>query len=383
MITRLLPRPKDSFFLFGPRGTGKSTLLKSWFPDALWMDLLSQTEIFRLMSSPGAFAQAVEGQPKDRWIVVDEIQKIPRLLDEVHRLMENGGYRFALSGSSARKLKRGGANLLAGRAFVYRLFPLTRHEMLGHSGRDVSLEFGGLPKIALERDPAVRIERLRAYVGTYLSEEIRAEALARNIESFSRFLRLAALANGQVTNLSNIARDAAASRTAVKTYFSILEDTLIGSFLPAWQPRLKVKEMNHPKFYFFDNGVYRELTDRLGDRPTPEEKGVLFESAVFQELRAAQEYQRKRGILSYWRTHEGVEVDFVWQRGERVVAIEAKSTDHWKTNFSKGLLSLRSLAKKPLQCLGVYAGPRRLKLPFGFVYPFDEFSTLLQTGKLL
>ena len=258
----------------GPRGTGKSTLLKSWFPEALWFDLLDQGELYRLLRSPGAFAQAVEAQPKDRWIVIDEIQKAPALLDEVHRLIEKDGRRFALSGSSARKLRRGAANLLAGRAFVHHLYPLTHFELSKNASLNDYLEYGGLPKIALESTSSIKIERLRAYVGTYLAEEIKAEAISRSVERFSRFLRVAALANGQVTNLSNIARDAAMSRSTVTTHFSILEDTLIGAFLPAWQPRLKVKETGHPKFYFFDTGVFRELTDRGGASPTLGEGGV-------------------------------------------------------------------------------------------------------------
>jgi predicted AAA+ superfamily ATPase len=383
MISRLSRRPIDSFFLLGPRGTGKSTLLKSWFPEALWFDLLDQGELYRLLRSPGAFAQAVEAQSPDRWIVVDEIQRAPALLDEVHRLIEKDGRRFALSGSSARKLRRGAANLLAGRAFVHHLFPLTHFELSKNVPLNAFLEFGGLPKIALEKTSSIKIERLRAYVGTYLAEEIKAEAVSRNVERFNRFLRVAALANGQVTNLSNIARDSSMSRSTVSTHFSILEDTLIGAFLPAWQPRLKVKETGHPKFYFFDTGVFRELTDRGGESPTPEERGVLLETAVFHELRAAREYQRKSGTLSYWRTHEGVEVDFVWTKGEKTVAMEVKSADTWKSSYGKGLQSLKSISKSPVTCLGVFLGPRRLKLPFGFVYPFEEFSSLLQTGRII
>lgn len=382
MISRLSKCPTDSFFLLGPRGTGKSTLLKAWFPEALWFDLLDQGELYRLFRSPGAFAQAVEAQPRDRWIVVDEIQKAPALLDEVHRLIEKDGRRFALSGSSARKLRRGAANLLAGRAFVHHLYPFTYFELSKNASLGGYLEFGGLPKVALETAPSMKIERLRAYVGTYLSEEIKAEAISRNVDRFNRFLQVAALANGQVTNLSNIARDSGMSRSTVTTHFSILEDTLMGAFLPAWQPRLKMRETGHPKFYFFDTGVFRELTDRGGESPTAEERGVLLETAVFHELRAAQEYQRKSGVLSYWRTHEGVEVDFVWTKGEKVVALEVKSSDTWKPTYGKGLNSLKSICKSPATCLGVFTGPRRLKLPFGYVYPFEEFSALLHAGKI-
>jgi len=381
MLTRTLPLPKNTFLLLGSRGTGKSTLLRHWFPDALWFDLLDQQELFNVMRSPSYFAKAVEaGVKKGEWVVIDEIQKAPHLLDEVHRLLETKGIRFALSGSSARKLKRGGANLLAGRAFVYHLYPLTLAEIGSASVLNELLAFGSLPKVFFEASQANRIERLNAYVSTYISEEIKAEALSRNLPSFSRFLTIAALANGQVTNVSNIARDAGVSRTTVASYFTVLEDTLVGSFLPAWLPRLRIKEVNHPKFYLFDTGVTRALTERLGNVIAPEEKGVLVETLAFHELKCALEYHRVGGSLSYWRTHDGVEVDFVWQKGERTLAIEVKSSDSWKGSFGKGLMTFQELNRKKTICIGVYLGTKRLKEKFGVVYPFAEFAALLQNG---
>ena len=334
------------------------------------------------MKSPSYFAEVVEAQAKGKWIVIDEIQKAPQLLNEVHRLIEKKKYKFALSGSSARKLRTGGVNLLAGRALVFHLFPFCLKELGPNAGTSSPLEFGSLPAVILEKNNAMKIERLRAYVSTYLLEEIKAEALSRNLDSFTRFLTIAALANGQVTNLSNISRDAGVSRSTVTSYFEILKDTLIGTFLPAWNPRLRIKEVIHPKFYFFDTGVYRTLTDLIGEKPSPEEKGVLFETLIFNELKSYIEYSRRGGQLYYWRTHNGVEVDFIWKRGNRQFALEVKSSINWKPQFNKGLLALRELNNEKINVAGVYRGNRILKTKFGLVYPTHEFVTRLHQGKL-
>ncbi|TAK73962.1 MAG: ATP-binding protein, partial [Gammaproteobacteria bacterium] len=261
-FSRQLKAPNRSFFLFGPRATGKSTWLKHSFAERLHFDLLRNDVYFTLTSSPTAFRDRVLAQDPDKtWIIVDEVQRIPALLNDVHSLIESHGYRFALSGSSARKLKRGQVNLLAGRALVKHLFPLTAAEYGDAITLEEALEFGTLPSIIT--DTETRIEQLEAYVGTYLREEIKEEALTRNVQAFGRFLEVAALMNGQVTNLSNLARDAAVPRTTVSAYFDVLIDTLIGNWLPAWMPRAKVKEAAHPKFYFFDCGVVRGIQKLL------------------------------------------------------------------------------------------------------------------------
>ncbi len=375
--------PRDSFFLFGPRGTGKSTLLRHWLPDACWFDLLDQAELVQILRSPGYFAQSVLARPKGSWVVVDEVQKAPQILDEVHRLIESHGYRFALSGSSARKLNRGAANLLAGRALIYHLFPLTFAEYANWSRFPAALEYGCLPRVLLDDDAAMRGERLRAYVNTYLAEEVRAEALTRNIAGFSRFLTIAAIANGQVTNLSNIARDAGVARATVGAYFSILEETLIGAMLPAWLPRLRIKEVEHPKFYLFDCGVFRALIDRVGIPPSSEERGVLLETMILHELRAAMEYRRTGGQLCYWRTHDGVEVDFVWSRGARVVAIKVKGADTWKSQFADGLAAIQKAKGKQVRCFGVYTGRRRLQHGEITVLPVRQFLAELDAGRVI
>lgn len=383
MLARGLRRPRSTFLLFGPRGTGKSTLLRSWFPDACWFDLLDQAELLRILRDPEYFPSVVRQQPRRKWIVVDEVQKVPALLDEVHRLIESDGYKFALSGSSARKLKCGGANLLAGRAFVLHLAPLTFAEFANYCDLADALRYGALPAVLLDRNRRDRVERLRAYVSTYLAEEIKAEALTRNVAGFARFLTVAALANGQVTNLSNIARDSAVARPTVGTYFSILEDTLIGAFLPAWRSRIRIKEVAHPKFYLFDTGVWRAILDRLPDRPTPEEAGLLLEMYVFHELRAFMHYSGVGGQLSYWRTQDGTEIDFVWTRASRSVAIEVKAAERWKPEFDRGFRTLSDSKIKPHGCYGVYQGQRALAREHCTVFPLQEFLRRLYAGKII
>src|SRR3990167_8610278 len=333
-FTRRLKKPTRSFFLLGPRATGKSTWLEANFIDScMRIDLLRSDVYFPLMANPSLFRQRVLAQDsKNTWIIVDEIQRIPVLLNDIHSLMENEGYQFALSGSSARKLKRGNANLLAGRALVKHIYPLTHVEYGLDITLDEALAFGTLPGVVT--DPDFRIDRLEAYVDTYLREEIKEEALTRNVQAFSRFLEVAGVMNGQVTNLNNIARDAAVSRTTVTTYFDILVDTLLGSWLPAWTPRAKVKEVSHPKFYFFDCGVVRAIQKLLRDPTSKEERGYLFETFIINELRAFLSYQSLGGELFYWRTQDGIEVDCLWKRGNTIIALEIKSTTTWKNEYN-------------------------------------------------
>lgn len=318
--------------------------------------------------------------PADCWIIIDEIQRIPGLLNDVHSLIEEYGYKFALSGSSARKLKRNQTNLLAGRAIIKHLFPLITAEYGDAISVEEALQFGTLPSIIT--DPETRIDQLEAYVGTYLREEIREEALTRNAQTFGRFLEVAALMNGQTTNLSNIARDAAVSRTSVSAYFEILVDTLLGYWLPAWTPRAKVKEITHPKFYFFDCGVIRAIQKSLRDPLGNEERCTLFETLVFNELNAHISYHGTGGELFYWRTSEGAEIDFIWQRSAKSIAIEVKSTTRWKDEYNAGFKSLLSSKVKPEACYGIYLGNEILKKEFGLVLPWNEFLKRLYAGEI-
>lgn len=379
---RQLQKPSRSFFLFGPRATGKSTWLKASFPEHYYLDLLRNDIYFHLSSSPANFRERILGQnPETTWIIVDEIQRLPVLLQDVHSLIEEKKYRFALSGSSARKLKRGQANLLAGRASVKHLFPLTWSEYGDAATLEDVLAFGSLPNVIT--DPDSRIEQLEAYVGTYLREEIKEEALTRNVPAFGRFLEVAALTNAQVTNLSNIARDAGISRSTTSTYFEILVDTLLGFWLPAWTPRAKIKEIAHPKFYFFDTGVLRGVQKMLREKISPEQQGILFETFLLHELNAHQAYADTGGNFYYWRTSSGIEIDVIWQRASTIVAIEIKSSVRWKSDYEAGFRSLMSSSIKPTACYGVYLGNDILKKDFGWVLPWKEFLKRLYDKKII
>jgi predicted AAA+ superfamily ATPase len=246
---------------------------------------------------------------------------------------------------------------------------------------DEAIRFGTLPNIVTI--PDMRIEQLEAYVGTYLREEIKEEALTHNIQAFSRFLEVAALMNGQVTNLSNIARDSGVPRQTVTTYFDILVDTLLGNWLPAWTPGAKVKEVSHPKFYFFDCGVTRAIQKLLRDNPSNEERGFLFETFIFNELNAYISYNGCGGELYYWRTPDQLEVDFIWKRAKKIIAIEVKSTTRWKEEYNNGLKSFLSSKIKIQACYGIYCGQEILKKEFGFVLPWQEFLKKLYAGKII
>ncbi len=384
MYTRVLELPSRSFFLFGPRGTGKTTWLRTKLADAKWFDLVRDREVFRLQRDPDLFRHEVEALKPGSWVVLDEIQRAPGLLGDVQDLVARRGnaYRFALTGSSARKLRRGDVNLLPGRLVNRHFFPLTFPELGDDFDLEAALAYGTLPSVIGEEDAEGRIEMLTAYVENYLAQEIRAEALVKRLDSFSRFLDVAALANGQVTNTSSLARDAAVARPTVQGYFEILVDTLIASPLPAWRPRAKVKEIQHPKFYFFDPGVVRALSGRLHDPVADSERGHLLETYVLHELRAFLSYHSSEGKLCYWRTPSGSEIDFVWERGTRSVGIELKASSHWRREFALPLrerLADGSLKKG----FGVYLGPSPLKADSLHVLPLQEFLQRLWRGEIL
>jgi len=384
MYTRQLSLPDRSFFLFGPRGTGKTTWLQAVLPRAAWFDLLRSTEYLQFLRNPEVFRQRVAALPPGQWVVVDEIQRLPALLDEIHSLMNQHPkkHRFALTGSSARKLKRSGVNLLAGRTINRRFFPLTGSEMEFDFRVDDLLRFGCLPAIQSERTSRARLDTLEAYVTNYVREEIQQEAAVKNLDSFSRFLEVAAIMNGQVTNVAGIARDAAVSRPTVQGYFEVLIDTLIGIWLPAWQPRAKVKEARHPKFFFFDPGVVRAIAGRTREALGQEERGALLETLVLHELRAWINVANCGGELSYWRTPSGTEVDFVWSRGARAIAIEVKAGKTWRAEYSRGLKTLAE-TKKLAKCFGVYGGDDRLKDGPVLVLPVIDFMRELASGRIL
>jgi uncharacterized protein len=320
-------------------------------------------EVFlRYLQEPARFRHEVDALPARSWIVVDEVQNVPALLNEVQALIgqRTGHHKFALSGSSARKLKRLDANLLAGRVINRAFFPLTLAELgsLGErAGVDSILRQGLLPGVW--SDPEYAIDTLEAYAANYLREEIQQEALTKNLASFTRFLKVAASLNGQIVNVTNIASESAVPRVTVQRYFDVLVDTLIGVFVPAWQPRLKVRETAHPKFYFFDCGVVRAAAGRARAPLDDLERGRLLETWLLHELRAHIQLAGCGGELTYYRTGAGVEVDFIWTGPTHSVALEVKSVTRWKPQSGK---ALRELLERKIvtRAVGVYLGDKAL-----------------------
>jgi predicted AAA+ superfamily ATPase len=339
MFTRSLSLPPpghETFFLWGPRQTGKTTLLHEAYPEAYWVDLLKADEYRRYLERPELLREELSAEPFRGQVVIDEVQKVPALLDEVHWLHERRKIRFALCGSSARKVRRGASNLLGGRAIRYELHGLTATEL----GKDFELtrllNHGYLPALYESSRP----ERLLAsYVGDYLKEEVAAEGLVRNLPVFSAFLGAAALSDGDLVNFANIARDCGVSGPTVKGHFGILEDTLLGRWLPAFTKRPKRRVVAAPKFYFSDVGVVNHLAKRGRLQPGGELYGKAFENWVFHELVAANAYHERHTDLAYWRLASGIEVDFIV--GDMSVAIEAKATARVTADHLKGLRHLR------------------------------------------
>lgn len=338
MFRRVLPlpaRPAETFFLWGPRQTGKSTLLRALYPDAVWIDLLKTDEQVRYASRPALLREELEAGPAGRLVVIDEVQKAPGLLDEVHWLIENRRRVFALSGSSARKVRRSHANLLGGRAVRYEMFGLTSDEV--GKGFDLvrALNHGFLPRHYLASAP----ERLlRSYVNDYLKEEVLAEGLSRNLPAFTTFLAAAALSDGELVNYATIARECGVSAPAVKGWFEVLVDTLLGDFLPAYTKRPKRRVIGAPKFYFADVGVVNHLAKRGRMEPGSALFGKAFESWVRHELRAYSHYRERFLELSYWRLASGIEVDFVVD--DMAAAVEAKATSRVRSDDLNGLTQL-------------------------------------------
>lgn len=384
MYARRLELPERSFLLLGPRATGKTTWLRAALPEARWYNLLLDREMLRLMRDPAAFRQEIDTLPRGSWVVIDEIQKLPSLMNEIHDALAAAPrrWRFALTGSSARRLRRENVNLLAGRVLQRRMLPLTFAELRSAPATDDVLRFGMLPLVRSAASTAERIDLLEAYVETYFAQEIRAESLVRSLESFGRFLEVAALANAQVTNTAALARDAAVARPTVQGYFEVLTDTLLGHWLPAWRPRAKVKEAQHPKFYLFDPGVVRALARRQRESLEGAERGALLETYVFHELRAQIAYADCGGELSYYRTPSGTEVDFVWTRASHAVGIEVRATERWRPEYNRALTELYA-AGVIGAAWGVYLGDQPLQAGPVRVLPLALFLSELAAGRVL
>lgn len=320
----------QSIFFWGPRQTGKSTLLKSVFKDALWFDLLMTDVYKRLITNPEYLRETVLAKASKQ-VVIDEIQRIPQLLNEVHWLIVNHNVQFVLSGSSPRKIVRSGENLLGGRALRYELFPLTSNEIPDFDLLR-ALNNGMLPRHYVSENPKRLIS---AYIGSYLQDEIVAEAKIRNVDVFARFLEVAAFSNGEIVNYSNIASDCGVSSPTIKEYFQILEDTLIGRFVPVYQRKPKRRVIKSPKFYFFDVGICNQLLKRGRIDFGTELIGNALESFIFQELFAHSHYSGENYRISYWRTASQLEVDFIL--GNHQVAIEVKSSNQISSQHLNGL----------------------------------------------
>ena len=334
MYSRIINIPDNkSFFLFGPRGTGKTTWLRHTFPTGLRIDLLEARTYNALLASPSKLEELIPPH-FDEWLIIDEIQRVPELLNEVHRLIEERKIKFVLTGSSARKLRAKGVNLLAGRALTRYMHPLTAEELGNDFSLSKSLQFGHLPAIFSEPDPG---DYLTSYIQTYLREEVQQEGLTRNLQTFARFLEAASFSQASILNISEVARGCQANRKLVEEYFHILEDLLLAHRVPVFSKRAKRRLGSHPKFFFFDAGVYRAIRPR-GPLDSPEEiDGSALETLVFQELRAVNNLHRLEFELYYWHTSTGHEVDFILYGKNGLIAIEVKRAAKIRPKDLRGL----------------------------------------------
>jgi predicted AAA+ superfamily ATPase len=377
MFNRLIKLQKNnSFFLFGARGTGKTFLLEEQYkaPSAFHIDLLDPEVNQTYNLRPRTLAEQLAALGKEtEWIIIDEIQKIPKLLDLVHQQIESSRFKFALSGSSARKLKHGGANLLAGRAFVNHLFPLTAREIGEPFSLTAALAWGTLPRIfALESSEDKR-DFLRAYTHTYLKEEITEEQVVRRLDPFRRFLIVAAQMSGQILNFSKIAREVGASAPTVQTYFEILEDTLVGFLLEPFHESVRKRQRENPKFYFFDTGVQRALNNTLTVelRPQTYAFGVAFEHFVVNEINRLQSYAKKDWRLSFLRTKDDVEIDLIIARpGLKRALVEIKSTEQVTEDDVRALERVgKDVANSEAFCLSLDPMPKQIGAVACFPWP--------------
>lgn len=386
MVERLYPRvlaaPRGSFFLFGMRGTGKSTWLESLGLDALRVDLLDEGLYQRILANPSVFAGLLGNAAAGSWVFVDEVQRLPGILNDVQRFIERRRLKFALTGSSARKLKRSGTNLLAGRAIVREMFPFMPAELGADFDLERALAQGTLP-LVVATDPSERTRRLKSYVQTYLKEEIQAEALVRNLGGFARFLPIAGTLNGQILSVASLARECGVGRTTVAGFIEILKDTLLAFDVPGYEAKLRVRERKHPKLYWIDNGVARAARGDFGE-VAQEERGALFEAWVAQVLWAYRSYADLFDDLSYWAPTEAkdIEVDFLLRRGRRLVAVEAKAGRRYRPEWRRSLEAIGALPAVERRII-VYCGEDVLRTPEGIeVLPERAFRDLIARGDL-
>lgn len=385
-VQRLLKVPERSFFLFGPRGVGKSTWLRDVLPQGRFFDLLDSSLYLELSRDPSRLEAMAGSLGEDDWVVLDEVQKIPDILDEVHRLIENKKWRFALCGSSARKLRRKGTNLLGGRALTRDLSGFCWQELGDLFDLQFSLQWGFLPWVQLDRRNAADI--LSSYVNTYVKQEIKEEGIVRSLPPFLRFLGIAGQLNGQMINAQNISREASVPRSSVDVYFSILIDTLLGHFLPAYRPNVKVREQNHPKFYWFDPGVARAAAGMLFDPVDRLWLGTALETLVYHEIRVFNHVSNKNRAIYFYRTGGGSEIDFVIETQKArlsskpsVVCIEVKLAERWDRRWEQPMRSLKDGTRIQVEKMfGVYTGKRTYHFDGVEVLPVEDFFKRLHLG---
>ncbi len=387
MYKRSFAMPNKSFLLLGPRGTGKSSWLTETFDDQANVasyDLLNPREFLRLQRDPSLFRQELEALSNKTTVIIDEVQKLPILLDDVqHFLVKNKSqFKFILTGSSARKLKKSSANLLAGRLAYRQMFPLVYSEFEDSLSIEDILKFGTLPEVVTSKTTADKIDFLEAYSTLYLKEEVMQEGAAKNLDSFMRFLNVAASMNGQLLSVSSLSRDSGVSRTTINGYFEVLEDTLLGLWLESWRPKIRIKEVEHPKFYFFDTGVVRTLSGQVRSPLQNDEKGYLLETYIIHELRAFKSYFQKQFDLSFWKTPSKIEIDLILEVGNEKIGIEIKSSINWKKEFSKNLSTLLE-EKKINRAIGIYLGNRSLIDRSVEIYPVKIFLKKLYSGEFI
>ena len=372
MYPRLLQPSPQSFFLFGPRGVGKTAWLHQQFPDALFFDLLDHQVYTELLAAPQRLGDRIPRGDK-HWVVVDEVQRVPELLNEVHRLIESRRLRFVLTGSSARKLRGRGVNLLAGRALTCHMHPLTAVELGKHFDIKRALRYGCLPIACTSENPQAY---LKSYTATYLREEVQQEGFARNISAFSRFLEAASFSQASVLNMAAVARDCAVSAKVVEDYFTILEDLLIAVRVPVFTKHAKRRVITHPKFYYFDAGVFQAIRPR-GPLDAPEQiHGAALETLFLQQVRAINDYKDLGYRVSFWRTATGEEVDFVLYGERGLRAFEVTMSDNIHGNDFNGLRRFREDFPQAKTSL-LYLGHRRWHDRGIDVVPFLECVTTL------
>jgi len=343
-----------SIFLFGPRGTGKTSWLHDQFPDALYFDLLQSETYIDFLANPGLLESRIPSSFKG-WVIIDEVQKVPMILNEVHRLIEAKGYRFILTGSSARALRRRGVNLLAGRAFIYNMHPFTMQELAQDFNLSQALEFGMLPMTINTKQ---KQRYLASYVSTYLKEEVQQEALTRNLPLFIRFLTIASFSQGEELNYTSIAREAGTTRQTIHNFFHLLEDLLLSRRIPVFSKRAKRALVSKSKFYFFDVGIYRTLRPRGPLDSVEEMQGAALETLFLQNLLAINDYKNLGYSFYFWRTASQVEVDFVLYGNQGFCAVEIKRKRKLHPSDFKGLQLFHSdypMAK----CYMLYGGKER------------------------